>query len=244
MQVEKLPVKWFCANLKLAKKHPQYIWLIWLPEQLLHWISLQTWVRNSHQNIQKQHQFCIIQVSEFPFKIFNVLGAALLHFYWLIFATAEPEESTQTLHTGDPKFQLFFSKDSGNSLGKSQQQHSQTDQPERTQLSCTMKTQLWLFAELWCCNWQRPGQACPREFQCHAAVPVPECPTQSSRSTVMPSPSQCWTEDWTESKIFDNGSLLPGRSINFISTFLHKWLMWGDVSGLQEPLKVKLMFIV
>lgn len=54
MQVEKLPVKWFCANLKLAKKHPQYIWLIWLPEQLLHWISLQTQVRNSHQNIQKQ----------------------------------------------------------------------------------------------------------------------------------------------------------------------------------------------
>lgn len=191
MQVEKLPVKWFSANLKLAKKHPQYIWFIWLPEQLLHWISVQTWVRNSHQNIQKQQPG--LHYSGFWIPIQNIQFCSRCCITPLLLANICNSwtwgVNTNSTHRR-PKISIVFSKDSGNSLGKSQQQPSQT---ERTQLSCTMKTQLWLFAELWCCNWQRPGQVCPREFQCHAAVPVPECPTQSSRSIVMPSPSQCWT---------------------------------------------------
>lgn len=91
-------------------------------------------------------QFYIIQVFEFPLKIFNVLGAALLYYYWLILqqlhhSAAEPDKSAQTLHIDRrPKIWILFSRDYGNSLGKSQQQASQTDKPERTHLSCTENT--------------------------------------------------------------------------------------------------------
>lgn len=143
-------------------------------------------------------QLYIIQVFEFPLKIFSVLGAALLYYYWLILqelhhSAAEPDKSAQTLHIDRrPKIWILFSKDYGNSLGKSQQQAPrQINQRELTW--AVLKTQLWLFAKLWCPNWQLQGKVCHREFPCQAAVPVAGCPIQCSRSIVMPSPPQCWT---------------------------------------------------
>lgn len=92
----------------------------------------------SVQNVGKQltpqytenSQFYIIQVSEFPLKIFNVLSAALLHYYWLIFATAASLTHQQSLKSQHKLYRqetqnfILFSKYNGNSLGKSQQQAS------------------------------------------------------------------------------------------------------------------------
>lgn len=100
----------------------------------------------SVQNVGKQltpqytenSQFYIIQVFEFPLKIFNVLSAALLHYYWPIFATAASLTHQQSLKSQHKLYRqetqnfILFSKYNGNSLGKSQQQASHTDKPENS----------------------------------------------------------------------------------------------------------------
>lgn len=162
---------------------------------------------------------------EFPLKIFNVLGAALLHYYWLIFAPAASLTQQRSLasqhklyiYSGDPKFQFFFPKTMETTTAGFPDRSTREDSVELCHENTAGAVCKTLVLQLTATRGSVTGNFDVRQQSLwlnvqHRAQGRLSCP-------VLP---RAELEDWTESKIFYNRSLSPGSSINFILTFLHK----------------------